>query len=87
MTAERLELIRTAGERSVPSLDELRAGPPIVDVATASAVLGVSRSYGYQLVKGGEFPVRVIKVGSQWRVPTAALIAVLEGDEPLRANA
>ena len=58
------------------TLAELLALPLIVDITTARA-LGLSRSTGYQLARRGEFPCRVLHVGSSYRVPTAELLRVL----------
>src|SRR5689334_15456006 len=46
------------------TLDEVRLGPPMIGVAAASALIGISRSYGFELARRGEFPCRVVKVGS-----------------------
>lgn len=61
------------------ALDAIRSWPPTVDIPTAARPLGISRSYAYQLVRSGRFPVRLIKVGNLVRVPTCALLALLEG--------
>lgn len=71
--------------RIVPALDQLRVGPPTLDVGTASAVLGISRAHGYAQAARGQFPCRVIKVGGRYRVVTASLVRLLEGDQPLGA--
>ncbi|MFN2494848.1 MAG: helix-turn-helix domain-containing protein [Pseudonocardiaceae bacterium] len=42
-----------------------------MSVPEAAACLGVTESTGYRLVNAGEFPVRVLRLGRQWRVPTA----------------
>ena len=65
--------------RRVPTLDEVRGGPPTLDIPAACGLIGISRSYGFELAKRGEFPCRVIKVGSRWRVLRAALLALLDG--------
>jgi excisionase family DNA binding protein len=67
----------TSPHRRIPTLEELREGPPTVDVATSCALIGVSRSYGYELLERGEFPCRAIRVGSRWRVPKTALLELL----------
>jgi len=59
------------------TLGELLALPLIVDIGTAARALGLSRSTGYELAKRGEFPCRVLHVGSCYRVPTAELLRVL----------
>lgn len=64
-----------------PSLDEVRSWPATVDLTTAASALGVSRAYAYELTKRGEFPARVIKVGSRLRVVTSSLLPLLDGGE------
>jgi len=60
---------------------ELLAMPVTVDVGTAACALGIGRSTGYELVRRGEFPCRVLTVGCSYRVPTAELLRLL-GIEP-----
>ena len=59
------------------TLAELLALPLMVDVTTAARALGLSRSTGYELARRGEFPCRVLHVGSSYRIPTAELLRVL----------
>lgn len=56
---------------------ELLALPVVVDITTASRALGLGRSTGYELARRDEFPCRVLRVGSSYRVPTAELLRVL----------
>lgn len=51
-------------------------------VADASKALGFSRAKGYALVRCGEFPCRVLRVGRSTRVVTASLLRVLDSGEP-----
>ncbi|MFE4336348.1 helix-turn-helix domain-containing protein [Streptomyces sp. NPDC056831] len=51
-------------------------------VEDASKALGFSRAKGYDLVRRGEFPCRVLRVGRTTRVVTASLLRVLESGEP-----
>lgn len=46
---------------------------PMATVPEAAAVLGIATSTAYELVRRGEFPVPVVKVGRQHRVPRQAL--------------
>ena len=67
-------------KRALPNamtLAELLALPLMVDVSTAARALGLSRSTAYELARRGEFPCRVLHVGSCYRVPTAELLRVL----------
>ena len=63
-----------------PTLDEIRSWPSTVDPATAASAVGISRSYAYELVKRGEFPAKVIRVGGKPRVVTASILALLSAD-------
>jgi hypothetical protein len=74
--------IRTEAKRRTSTLDDLRNGPPTVDIPTASRLLGVSRSYGFELAARGEFPAKVISVGRKLRVVTASLLELLDGRGP-----
>jgi predicted DNA-binding transcriptional regulator AlpA len=56
---------------------ELLALPVVVDLTTAARALGLGRSTGYELARRGQFPCRVLRIGSSYRVPTADLMCVL----------
>ncbi|MBO2447154.1 helix-turn-helix domain-containing protein [Actinomadura barringtoniae] len=60
--------------------------PTVVDIVTAARALGLSRTYAYDLAKRGEFPCRIIRIGTCYRVPTAALLALLEANTPGGTN-
>jgi excisionase family DNA binding protein len=62
-----------------PSLDDIKAWPATVTVAEAALALGISRSHLYELIRVGEAPVRVLKLGASTRVITASLVEVLGG--------
>ena len=64
---------------------ELLALPVTVDVTTAARALGLGRSTAYELARRGEFPCRVLHIGSSYRIPTADLLRVL-GIEPLTSS-
>ncbi|GAA2655586.1 helix-turn-helix domain-containing protein [Paractinoplanes durhamensis] len=46
-------------------------------MVTAGKFLGISRNTAYRLARHGAFPLPLIRVGAQYRVPTAALITAL----------
>ena len=56
---------------------ELLELPAITDLVTAGRALGIGRTRAFELARHGEFPVPALRVGSTWRVPTAALLALL----------
>jgi predicted DNA-binding transcriptional regulator AlpA len=57
--------------------DELIALPAVVDVPTAASALGVGRSAAYELVRTGQWPTPVLRLGRLIRVPTPPLLELL----------
>ncbi|WUT56411.1 helix-turn-helix domain-containing protein [Streptomyces canus] len=51
-------------------------------VEDASRAFGFSRAKGYDLVRRGEFPCRVLRIGRSTRVVTASLLRALDSGEP-----
>jgi excisionase family DNA binding protein len=68
---------------------ELLKLPPTIELwPTAAGVLGVGRSTAYELVKTGEWPTRVLRIGRLIKIPTAELLAyvgVTPADAPVAA--
>jgi excisionase family DNA binding protein len=62
------------------TLDELLALPVSVDLATAARALGIGRSTSYELIRRGEFPCRVLRLGNSYRIPRADLFLALGMD-------
>jgi excisionase family DNA binding protein len=63
--------------------DELLALPVVVPLwPDAADALGIGRTSIYDLARRGELPVRVLRLGNQWRVPAAELRRVLGVEEP-----
>lgn len=62
-----------------PTLDEVRAWPATCSAAQAATVLGVSKSHLNELIRRGEAPVKVLRLGGCNRVVTASLVRLLEG--------
>lgn len=52
---------------------EVLALPAVVDIVVAGRAFGLGRTTAYTLARRGEFPCRVVRVGSAYRVPTADL--------------
>lgn len=63
------------------SQDELLALPTTVSVETAARALGLGRTRAYQLARQGQFPCKVIRIGTSYRVVTVDLRRLL-GIEP-----
>jgi hypothetical protein len=68
------------------TLAELRALPAALDLRTAARALGIGRTLAYELARTGQFPCTVLRVGSHYRVPTAALLRALGVDVPSSAT-
>ncbi|WP_369055104.1 DNA-binding protein [Kineococcus terrestris] len=58
-------------------LDQIRTLPPVVDVPTAAAVLGIGRTAAYELIRTDSWPTPVVRLGKLIRVPTAPLLALV----------
>jgi hypothetical protein len=63
-----------------PILREVRNWPATCNPAQVALALGISRSSAYEVLRRGDFPARAIRVGGRWRVLTASLVSVLEGN-------
>ncbi|TXJ76498.1 hypothetical protein E2C11_22390 [Streptomyces lavendulae] len=48
----------------------------------ASKAFGPSRAKGYDLVRQGKFPCRVLRIGRSSRLVTTSLLRVLDSEEP-----
>lgn len=67
----------------MPTLAEIRNHwPATVDVPTAGTVFGLSRSHSYELIKRGEFPAKVVRIGSRYRVLTESVIRAVSDEPP-----
>lgn len=71
----------TYAEGAEETLQHLRRSlPPTLDITKSCQLLGISKSSGYALAARGAFPCRVLRVGGSYRVITASLMRVLEGE-------
>mgnify|MGYP001311875769 CR=1 FL=1 len=57
---------------------ELELLPPFIDLPTAARVLGIGRTLAYELVKADRWPTTVLRVGKLIRIPTAALVRLVD---------
>jgi excisionase family DNA binding protein len=56
---------------------QLTALPAVLDVPTAAKALGLSRTAAYELIRAGEWPTPVFRLGRLIRIPTAPLLELL----------
>lgn len=54
----------------------------MVGLNDANRALGLSRTIGYTLARQGEYPIRVLRLGNQYRVARSDLLRFLGIDEP-----
>jgi hypothetical protein len=59
------------------TIDAVRNLGATVDIETAGAILGIGRSKSYELAQAGEFPVRILRIGRRYLVPTPAILDLL----------
>ncbi len=52
--------------------------PPVVDVPTAAAILGIGRTAAYELIRSGEWPTPVLRLGKLIRIPSAPLLQLVQ---------
>jgi hypothetical protein len=64
--------------------EELAGLPALLDVPDAARVLGIGRSLAYELVRRGEWPTEVLRIGKLIKIPSAPLLRLLQGDRPER---
>lgn len=57
--------------------EEVRLLPTVIDVPTAARALGLGRSTAYELVRLGEWPTPVLRLGRLIRIPSAPLAELL----------
>lgn len=57
--------------------DELLALPVSFDLMVAARALGIGRTLAYDMAKRGQFPTRVLRLGTRYRVTRADLLRVL----------
>lgn len=55
--------------------------PALLDVPEAGRVLGIGRSLAYELVRAGEWPTKVLRVGRLIKIPSAPLVRLIEARE------
>jgi len=54
--------------------ERMRNLPPVVDVLTAAAILGIGRTAAYELIRIGQWPTPILRLGKLIRVPCAPLL-------------
>jgi len=63
--------------RTTWTAERIRALGATTNVSTAAEIFSLSRDTAYQLARTGQFPVPVLRVGRQLRVPVAPILTLL----------
>lgn len=58
--------------------EELAGLPALLDVPEAARVLGIGRSLAYEMVRRGEWPTAVLRVGRLIKIPSGPLVRLVE---------
>jgi len=74
-------------QRRVMTREDALALPPVVSISTAAEVLGLGRSAAYELVRSGQWPTPILRLGRLIKVPTAPLIALVGITPQIHATA
>lgn len=61
--------------------EELDRLPAVLDVATAAAVMGISRTCAYELVRNGRWPTPVLHLGRTIRIPSRPLLDLVRAEQ------
>ncbi|MGH3657901.1 MAG: DNA-binding protein [Micromonosporaceae bacterium] len=65
------------GDTAIWTEQRIRALGAVTDLPTAASIFGLGRSLAYELAKHDQFLVPVIRAGTRYRVPVAAILAAL----------
>jgi predicted DNA-binding transcriptional regulator AlpA len=57
--------------------EQLMALPAVMDVPTAASILGLSRTTAYELIRVGQWPTPVVRLGKQIRLPSGPILELL----------
>lgn len=72
------DLTRRTPDDTLWTEERIRALGAVTDVPTTASIFKINRSRAYELIQLGEFPVPVLRFGSRYRVPVAAIITALQ---------
>ncbi len=60
------------------TVEKAQKVPPVVDVPTAAAILGIGRTAAYELIRVGKWPTPVLRLGKLIRIPSAPLLELIQ---------
>jgi len=60
------------------TVERAQSLPPVVDVPTAAAILGIGRTAAYELIRTGAWPTPILRLGRLIRIPRGPLLDLVE---------
>jgi len=60
------------------TVEKAQQVPPVVDVPTAAAMLGIGRTAAYELNRLGKWPTPVLRLGKLIRIPSGPLLELIQ---------
>lgn len=69
-------------DRGQWTVESVRALGLATTIDNAASVLGISRTLAYAMAKRGEFPVKLVRTGRRYLVPTQALLDLMGQENP-----
>lgn len=60
------------------TIERAQSLPPVVDVPTAAAMLGIGRTAAYDLIRAGDWPTPVLRLGKLIRIPSGPLLELVQ---------
>jgi excisionase family DNA binding protein len=71
--------VRPGTSRPPSAVDPAVRLPAVLDLVDAAALLGVGRTTAYRLVRDGQWPTPVLRLGRLIKIPTKPLLDLLAG--------
>ena len=68
---------RSSKRERVWTIEAIRGLGATTDIQTAGAILGIGRTKAYEMVREGNFPVPVLRIGRRIVVPTPPILTLL----------
>lgn len=60
------------------TVERAQSLPPVVDVPTAAAILGIGRTAAYELIRTGAWPTPILRLGRLIRIPSEPLLDLIQ---------
>ncbi len=60
------------------TVERAQSLPPVVDVPTAAAILGIGRTAAYELIRTGAWPTPILRLGRLLRIPSEPLLDLIQ---------